>query len=143
MRSDNSVGVSSRFHSPMKTALLISSIALLFSSIASAVSPKAPAEPPAKFLRTNNPAWQRVLAAKITGDFRSATIGQVSQFVGERSQANIVVTYGVASAAPKITRKFQAVPLRTVLYQLSLDTGGTIGWHYEQNLATAITISMP
>lgn len=80
----------------------------------------------------------------ITAEFHGATIREVIDGIGRKSYANIILALnadGAPKEAPKITRKFQRVPLRTVLYQVSQDTGLTIDWVFdEKNIPFAIRI---
>jgi hypothetical protein len=127
----------------LKISFLSAATALAMMSVAGAAE-KAPGEPPVQFLRTDIPACRRGLATEITADFHGATIREVIDDVGRKSHANIILSLnadGSPKGAPKITRRFQRVPLRTVLYQLSLDTGLTIDWVFdEKNIPFAIRI---
>jgi len=140
----------------VKTLVLSLIVALGLFSTAKAAD-KAPAEPPAQFLQTDQPWWRRALATKITVDFRDAPMRDVIDYLSHMAQMNTVMKLDVkpspaadapkevggkipgapveasgAASAPKnelkITRKFECVPLRTVYYQISLDTGLKIEW---------------
>lgn len=130
----------------MRTTLLFPAVVLAFLFIAGAAEPKLPTKPPAKFLQTDIQAWHRVLATEITADFRASTIREVIDYLARRSHANIVLSLDAllppaqAEELPLITRQFQRVPLRTVFYQISQDTGLTIDWHYEKSFPHAIRI---
>jgi len=112
------------------------------------------AEPPATFLQTDVGAWQRILATEITADFRNATVRDVISYIGRQSQANIVLSLtapqparrqlpGSSSTAkdlPTLTDHFKRVPLRSVFYRLSQDTGLSVEWVYENRFPRAIRI---
>ena len=140
----------------MKTSLLSAVVGLTFMSVGWAAD-KAPAEPPVQFLQTDHSWCRRALATKITVDFRDAPMRDVIIYLSHAGQMNTVMKLDVkpapaadapkevggkipgapveasgAASAPKnelkITRKFECVPLRTVYYQISLDTGLKIEW---------------
>ena len=119
----------------VRTTLLV---ALAFSFVAGAAEPKPPAEPPRKFLHTDIPAWQRVLATKITVNLQGATISEAVGAISHRSQASMILVLESSSRTtparplPKTTITWQVhrIPLRTVLYQISRDTGLTVDWDY-------------
>jgi hypothetical protein len=123
------------------TLLLLPAMILLFSSAARPAETKLPADPPATFLQTNVPGWQRILATEITADFHAASIHEVIDSIAPQAHANIVLSLAAPpKAPPPFTHKFQRVPLRTVLYQLSRATGLKIDWAFEDGIPRAISI---
>jgi len=88
----------------MQIPLLLAAIALALLSIAQAAD-KSAGEPPAQFLRTDNPAWQRVLATKITADFRDAPMREVIDYLKGAGQMNTVMKLDVEPAQAVGDRK--------------------------------------
>ena len=73
----------------IRPSFLLPTAMLLVS--ACAATSTATTSVPTQFLRTDNPAWQRILATKITADFRHATLREAIHFIAQQSQANVVV----------------------------------------------------
>lgn len=135
----------------MKRTLL----ALLFCLVAaSAAPPEKLPRVPASFLRTTDPAWQRILATEVSADFRAASVFEAATFIFAKTDANYIIRPGKhgpistnkTSGIPGIgipgldspqkkepppltvTRKFTRIPFRTALYLLARDTGSTVTW---------------
>ena len=66
---------------------------------------KAPAEPPAQFLQTDQPWWRRALATKITVDFRDAPMRDVIDYLSHMAQMNTVMKLDVEPAQAVGDRK--------------------------------------
>jgi len=103
-------------------------LALLFYTVAACAAPREEAHRvPADFLPTTVPAWQRILAAEVTADFRDTPLSDALTFILRRSDANLTSRFG-GDALPTITRKFERVPFRTALYLLARDSRATVTW---------------
>jgi hypothetical protein len=126
----------------VNSTLLPLTLVAAFPFFTFAAEPKPKAEPPATFLQTDIPSRRRILDSEVTADFRAATIREVIDSIARQGRANIVLALDVSH--PKkpqtITRRFDRVPLRTVLYQVSQDTGLGIGWVYENGFPRAISM---
>lgn len=125
----------------VNSTLLSLTLAAAFPLFTFAAEPKPKAQP-ATFLQTNIPSWQRILDREVTADLRAATIREVIDSIARQGRANIVLSLDVTH--PKeprtMTRRFDRVPLRTVLYQVSQDTGLAVDWVYENGFPRAISI---
>ena len=105
--------------------LLLAILALLgsLSPGGAAERPKVPDD----LLRTTDRAWNLILASEVSEDFRATPLRHVLEYLVLRSNANVRVVFGDQKPAA-ITRTFERVPFRTVMFLLAKDSGATVSW---------------
>jgi hypothetical protein len=110
-----------------------------------ALSPAASgqASAPPEFLKTNIPAWNRVLNGLILENFRNVNAAQAARRLGELGGAQVIVNIPARDRLPLVTRKFYKVTLRDAFYLLSKDTGLQVDWAYAGKVPQAIRVSLP
>ena len=98
---------------------------------------------PDEFLRTTSEEWKRILATQITAEFRNAPLSSVVGYLGRESHAKIALKLNSPDPVnpPSIFHGFDHTPLRTVLYQIGLHTGLTVGWNLDQGSPVGILIT--
>jgi hypothetical protein len=112
---------------------------LLFCAVfGTSAEPKKQPQPPATFLQTNTPAWNRILDKEVSADFQNNSIREALWFIARKNgEVNLETRFG-DKPHPKITRKLQNVPLRTALFLLAQDVGGRVIWEVEDGFQRGI-----